>query len=137
MIGTIVNAGAIIAGALLGNLLRGGFSEKYRSVIMQGISLVVILLGFSMALKSENILVLILSIVSGGILGELLRIEERLSALGERLESRFGGGGGNRSGLFTRGLSLPAWFSAWVRWPSWGPWKAGSRESIQPSLSNL
>lgn len=104
MLGTIVNAGAIIVGALLGNLLRGGFSEKYRSVIMQGISLVVILLGFSMALKTENILVLILSIVSGGILGEFLRIEERLSALGERLESRFGGAGGNRGGLFTRGF---------------------------------
>ncbi|NLA26179.1 MAG: DUF554 domain-containing protein [Firmicutes bacterium] len=104
MPGTIVNAGAIIVGALLGNLLRGGFSERYRSVIMQGISLVVILLGFSMALKTENILVLILSIVSGGILGELLRIEERLSALGEKLEKRFGGAGGNRSGLFARGF---------------------------------
>ncbi|MDD2360194.1 MAG: DUF554 family protein, partial [Syntrophaceticus schinkii] len=33
MLGTIVNAAAIIAGALLGNLLRGGFPEKYKSVI--------------------------------------------------------------------------------------------------------
>ena len=57
MLGTIVNAGAIIVGALLGNLLRGGFPEKYKSVIMQGISLTVILIGLSMALKTQNILI--------------------------------------------------------------------------------
>jgi len=66
LLGTIVNAGAIIVGALLGNLLRGGFPEKYKSVIMQGISLTVILIGLSMALKTQNILILTLSIVSGG-----------------------------------------------------------------------
>ncbi len=103
MLGTIVNAAAIAVGALFGNLLRGGFPEKYKSVIMQGVSLVVILIGLSMALQSENILVLTLSIVSGGLLGEFLKIEERLAGLGERLESRFSGAG-NGAGLFTRGF---------------------------------
>jgi hypothetical protein len=91
LLGTIVNAAAIIAGALLGNLLRGGFPEKYKSVIMQGVSLTVILIGLSMALKTQNILVLTLSIVTGGILGEALRIEERLDSFGRKLEGRFGG----------------------------------------------
>ncbi|MDD2360558.1 MAG: DUF554 domain-containing protein [Syntrophaceticus schinkii] len=99
MLGTIVNAAAIIAGALLGNLLRGGFPEKYKSVIMQGVSLTVILIGLSMALKTQNILVLTLSIVTGGILGEALRIEERLDSFGRKLEGRFGGGG-----LFIKGF---------------------------------
>jgi len=88
----------------LGNLLRGGFPEKYKSIIMQGVSLVVILIGLSMALKTENVLVLTLSIVSGGLLGEALRIEERLSSFGDKLELRFGGSGGNRDSLFTRGF---------------------------------
>jgi hypothetical protein len=99
LLGTIVNAGAIIAGALLGNLLKNGFPEKYKSVIMQGVSLAVILIGLSMALKSQNLLVLTLSMVSGGILGEWLRIEERLDSFGEKLEGRFNGGAaqkGNR-----------------------------------------
>lgn len=104
MLGTIVNAGAIIIGALLGNLLRGGFPEKYKAVIMQGISLIVILIGLSMALKTENILVLTLSIVSGGILGELLRIEERLAGLGEKLERRFNSAGGRGDSFFTKGF---------------------------------
>jgi uncharacterized membrane protein YqgA involved in biofilm formation len=104
LLGTVVNAAVIIVGALLGNFLRGRFLERYRAVIMQGISLAVILIGLSMALKSENILVLILSMVSGGILGELLKIEERLARFGDRLESRFGGPGGNGDSLFTRGF---------------------------------
>ncbi|NLA04351.1 MAG: DUF554 domain-containing protein [Firmicutes bacterium] len=103
MLGTIVNAAAIIAGALLGNFLRGGFPKKYKAVVMQGISLVVILIGLSMALQTRNYLVLVLSIVAGGLLGQLLRIEERLSKLGENLEGRLGGAGG-RGGLFTRGF---------------------------------
>lgn len=92
MLGTIVNAGAIILGALLGNLLKGGFPEKYKSVIMQGVSLTVILIGLSMALQTESILVLTLSIVTGGILGEALRLEDRLDSLGRKLEQRFAGG---------------------------------------------
>ena len=103
MLGTITNAGAIVIGALLGNLFRGGISERFRSVVMQGISLVVIVIGLSMALQTENILVLTLSIVSGGLLGEFLRIEERLEGLGARMESRFGGAG-KGGGLFTRGF---------------------------------
>ena len=104
MLGTVVNAAAIITGALLGSYLRGGFPERYKAVIMQGISLVVILIGLSMALQSENILVLILSVVSGGVLGELLKIEERLARFGERLESRFSVVGGSGDSLFTRGF---------------------------------
>jgi len=92
LLGTIVNAAAIILGALLGNLLKGGFPEKYKSVIMQGVSLTVILIGLSMALKTESILVLTLSIVTGGIIGEALRIEDRLDSLGRKLERRFAGG---------------------------------------------
>ncbi|HHV36009.1 MAG TPA: DUF554 domain-containing protein [Syntrophomonadaceae bacterium] len=97
MLGTIVNAGAIILGALLGNLLKSGFPDKYKSVIMQGISLTVILIGLSMALKTQNVLVLTLSIVTGGILGEALRIEERLDSFGKKLEGHFGGSGGDIS----------------------------------------
>lgn len=98
LLGTIVNVVAIILGALLGNLLKGGFPEKYKSVIMQGVSLTVILIGLSMALKTESILVVTLSIVTGGILGEALRLEDRLDSLGRKLEQRFAGGGESSQG---------------------------------------
>jgi hypothetical protein len=82
-------------GALLGNLLKGRFSENISTTLMQGLSLVVMLIGLSMALKTENLLIVTLSIVSGAVLGEIMKIEERLNRLGETLEKRFGGGDGD------------------------------------------
>lgn len=100
MLGTIVNAAAIIAGALLGNFLKGGLRSNVKEIVMQGVSLTVILIGLSMALETQNVLVVTLSTVTGGILGELLKIEERLNNFGRRLEKRFSTG----DGTFTRGF---------------------------------
>ncbi|SHM18066.1 hypothetical protein SAMN05660826_00409 [Caldanaerovirga acetigignens] len=100
MLGTVINSIAIIMGALLGNLLKGRFSENMSTTLMQGLSLVVMLIGLSMALKTENFLILTLSIVSGAALGEIMKIEEKLNRLGEALERRFGGGDGNFTKAF-------------------------------------
>ena len=89
MIGTIVNAVAIIAGGLLGLLFRGGIPEKYNRTIMNAISLAVLVIGIKGALKSDDLLVVIFSLALGSLLGELTRIEERLESLGKSLERRF------------------------------------------------
>lgn len=96
----MINSIAIIMGALLGNLLKGRFSENISTTLMQGLSLVVMLIGLSMALKTENLLIVTLSIVSGAVLGEIMKIEERLNRLGETLEKRFGGGDGDFTKAF-------------------------------------
>jgi hypothetical protein len=88
LLGTIVNTVAIIAGSLLGLLFRGGISEKYRVTIMQALSLVVILIGLKMAFKTEGILLVIFSLAIGSLIGEFLRIEDRLEKLGRFLETR-------------------------------------------------
>lgn len=98
MLGTIVNAATIILGTILGNSLKGRFSENIKQTIMQGLSLTVMLIGLSMAISTENMLIVTLSMVIGGILGELLKIEDRLNDFGRRLESRFSSEGGD----FTR-----------------------------------
>ena len=72
MLGTIVNAATIILGTILGNSLKGRFSENIKQTIMQGLSLTVMLIGLSMAISTENMLIVTLSMVIGGILGELL-----------------------------------------------------------------
>lgn len=83
--GTIINAIAIIAGGLLGSLLPR-ISEGMRQTVMQGLGLVITVLGISMALKSSNLLIVIISLVLGAIIGELLRIEYRLQQLGLWIE---------------------------------------------------
>jgi hypothetical protein len=89
LLGTIVNAVAIIVGSLLGLLFRGGIPKKFSVSMMQAISLAVMLIGFKMALKTDAILLVIFSLVIGSLIGEFIDIESRLERLGKRLETRF------------------------------------------------
>ncbi len=82
MLGTIVNTLSIIAGTLIGLLFRGSIPEKYSQTIQHAIGLAVILIGIKSALMTDAILVVIISLALGSLLGELLRIEERLDQLG-------------------------------------------------------
>ena len=84
-----MNTLAIIAGSLVGLIFRGGIPQKYNVTIMQAISLAVILVGLRMALKTEAILLVIISLAIGSVIGEFLGIEERLENLGKFLERRF------------------------------------------------
>jgi uncharacterized membrane protein YqgA involved in biofilm formation len=85
MLGTIVNTVAIIAGSLIGLLFKGRIPEKYGKTIMHAIGLAVILIGLKAALKTDDILIIIISLAIGSVMGELLRIEDRLERLGKRL----------------------------------------------------
>lgn len=89
MIGTIVNALAIIAGSLLGLLFKKGIPEGYKKTVMQSISLAVILIGLKSSLQTDELLTVIISLALGSIIGEFARIEDRLEQLGQWLESRF------------------------------------------------
>jgi len=93
MLGTIVNTVAIIIGGLAGLLFRGGIPKKYNETIMHAIGLAVILVGLTGALKVEKILIVIFSMALGTLIGEFLRIEDRLENLGKWLEDRFSSSG--------------------------------------------
>jgi len=93
LIGTFTNAGAIAAGALLGFLLQRGIPEKVKRTVMQGMALAIMLIGIQMALETKNPLIVIISLVLGGVTGELIDIEKRLNGIGEFLERRMGNRG--------------------------------------------
>ncbi|KLU67125.1 putative membrane protein YdfK [Desulfosporosinus acididurans] len=88
MLGTIVNAMAIILGGLIGLFFGQALSEKMKTTVIQGIGLVVLLIGITMAIQTKNTLVVIASLVLGGIIGELIDIELRLENFGRWLESK-------------------------------------------------
>lgn len=100
MLGTIVNSLAIIAGALLGIVLKKGIKDEYKTTIMDGIGLTVIIIGIMGGIKSENIILVIASIVIGSILGEIIGIENKLDQLGDKLQKSFGG----RDSNFSKGF---------------------------------
>ncbi len=88
MLGTIVNALAIIAGSLAGLFFHKGIAENYKQIVLQGVGLSVVLIGWKSALAADNLLVVIISIVVGAILGEWLAIESKLEWLGQFLENK-------------------------------------------------
>ena len=68
--GTIVNAAAILAGAVMGLVLRKGLPERWQETIMQAIGLSVMVIGIQMAMKTNNIIIVIISLVTGSRIGE-------------------------------------------------------------------
>lgn len=100
MIGTITNTAAIVAGSLIGVFLRRGIPDPVKETVMQGLGLSVLLIGIQMSLKTENVLLVVISMVVGGAIGQALDIEKFLARLGSRLEVRFGGGEGRLSRAF-------------------------------------
>lgn len=97
MLGTIVNSIAIIAGAFVGILLNKGIKEQYTKTIMDGMGLSVLVIGIMGAIKMDNLILIIASIVAGSLMGEILDLDKRLENLGNNMEKRFGKGDSNFS----------------------------------------
>ena len=75
--GSIVDVVLIIIGSLVGLLLKR-IGDRYKETIMQVIGLTVVLIGLQMALDTNNILIVLLSVMFGAIIGEFLRLENVL-----------------------------------------------------------
>lgn len=105
MFGTIVNSIAIVIGGILGIILKKGIKEDYKTSIMDGLSLTVVIIGIMGAIASENIILALVSIVIGAIIGEAIGIEKKLDNIGNKLQSKFGKGDSNFSkGFVTASL---------------------------------
>lgn len=92
LLGTLVNGALIIIGTLLGKLLHR-IPEGMKTTVMYVIGLSVMVLGLQMGLKSQNFLIVIISLVVGAVIGELLKLEEKLNDLGLWLEKKVGSNG--------------------------------------------
>ncbi|MBI5302259.1 MAG: DUF554 domain-containing protein [Chloroflexi bacterium] len=101
MTGTIINIITVIVGGTLGTLLGNRLPEKMRGTVMSGLGLMTLVIGAQMAMSSRNILIVLASILVGGIIGEWLGIQAALDSIGKKLEERFARGG--ESGKFARG----------------------------------
>lgn len=89
LLGTIVNSLLIIVGSMIGRLFNQ-IPEKVKSTVMHAIGLAVIVLGLQMGLKSENFLIVIISLVFGSMIGEFLELETKLNNFGLWLERKMG-----------------------------------------------
>ncbi len=91
MLGTLVNAGAIVLGGAVGLLLKKGLPKKMADTLMVGLGLCTLYIGISGCLAGENTLVLIVSMVIGTIIGEAVDLDDKINRLGKFLERKFAG----------------------------------------------
>lgn len=101
MTGTILNVLTVVIGGTLGTLMGGRLPEKMRETVMHGLGLMTLVIGIQMALSTCNVLIVLASILVGGMVGELIGVQARLDAIGRKLEERFSRDG--EAGKFTRG----------------------------------
>ena len=105
--GTIINCAAVIAGGLLGLMIKKGLPERFQEILICICGLSVIFMGISGTLQemlviengtiaTQGTLMMIFSLGFGALLGELLNIEHRIEQLGEWLKEKSGSSGDNR-----------------------------------------
>jgi len=88
MWGTIVNAAAIIAGGLIGTLFNKSLPQRFQTIVFQIMGLSTIVIGIAMALKMKYMLFCILSLLIGGLLGELVRLDIQMDKLSGWVKAR-------------------------------------------------
>ena len=87
MTGTIINFAAVILGSLIGLVAGKRIPEKTKQSLVSVLGLFTIAYGIFIFGQTNNMLIPLFSLVLGTILGELLKIEEGMNGLGEKVQS--------------------------------------------------
>jgi uncharacterized membrane protein YqgA involved in biofilm formation len=100
--GTFINVATVLVGTVLGTLLGSRLPERLRETLMHALGLVTLVVGVSQGLAAFEpplteltrgaVLIVLGSVLVGGILGELIGIERGLDRAGDALKRRFGSG---------------------------------------------
>jgi hypothetical protein len=100
MLGTIVNAAAIVVGGSAGLLCQKGIAAKYENSLNKAMGIAVCIIGINGTisnmftvnadgtLSSSGELLLVISLVLGALAGELLAIDQRLNGLSAWVEQK-------------------------------------------------
>ncbi len=103
LLGAIVNAAAVVVGSMIGLLIRAigkntrRVSGRFQDIVMKGVALCVVYIGISGLAEGKNLLITIISVVIGGLIGELCRLENGMNKIGTAIEKRFGSKDGSVS----------------------------------------
>ncbi len=107
VIGTVINAATVLVGGGLGTLLGPRLPERMRETVLHGLGLVTLVVGVQLTAETQNILIVMGSILVGAILGEWWRIDVGLDWLSERLKQRVSGSlSGSHMAHFTEGFVM-------------------------------
>ena len=85
MLAVFINCATVIVGSFIGLLVGKHLKESFKEIVFACSGLITLVMGIQMAMQSSNFLVLLLALLIGGALGYLLKIEDRVLSLGDKL----------------------------------------------------
>ena len=88
MTGTLINVGTVLLGSAIGLLIRSRLPERYTKVMFQVFGLFTIFLGIKMSLATNNIMVMVFSLLVGTLLGEWWNLERGMDRLANYIKKR-------------------------------------------------
>lgn len=103
MLAVFVNMATVLIGSAIGILFRNRIKESYVRTIICALALVTFVIGISSAIQTQDILCVIVCMAFGTIIGELLRLDERINGAGDYLKRKLLRGKGEEN-RFTEGF---------------------------------
>jgi uncharacterized membrane protein YqgA involved in biofilm formation len=104
MTGTLINIGTVLLGSVLGLGFGAAIPERARKTVVAGLGLFTAAIGLQMFLGLQNAIIVLASLLLGGLLGEWWQIEGRLERFGAWLQTRFAGGRAGERDRFVAGF---------------------------------
>ena len=89
MLGTFINVGAILLGGLVGLVAGNKIPVKFRQTMVSGLGLFTLAYGIYIFTETNNLLIPLGALILGTMVGEWLKLEERLESLGSFLQAKF------------------------------------------------
>lgn len=91
-LGTLINTATVVTGGAVGYFVGHRIKEDIRLIVVQVIGLATLVMGVRNVMETHNLVFPLVGTVIGGIIGELLKVEDRLEGIGHRLKNRFARG---------------------------------------------
>lgn len=88
MFGTIINSLAIIFGSLIGLIFKNIIPERLSESLLKAAGLSVVIIGIKLSMSSDNLTLIIISMLLGTIIGEFVDIEKKLDKFGDIVQSK-------------------------------------------------
>ncbi len=88
MLAVFVNMATVLIGSAIGLLFRKRIKDSYVKAIIAALALVTIVIGISSAVKTQDLLCVIVCMALGTILGELLRLDDRINNAGDLIKRK-------------------------------------------------
>ena len=88
MLAVFVNMATVLVGSAIGILFRKRIKESYVKAIISALALVTFVIGISSAVTTKNLLCVIVCMALGTLLGELLRLDDRINSAGDAIKRK-------------------------------------------------